>query len=151
VSDKEILSGNIRLAMSHVVPDLVQKVLKGQDPLHILGDGLQVRCYTYGGDIAKGIRVCMEHEAALNEDFNISIAQPTSVIELAAQIWAKVRGSDVTLRTVSDRPYQYDVRFRLPSVEKAKRLLGYEATTGLDGVLDEVIPWIAEQVKLGTI
>jgi UDP-glucose 4-epimerase len=151
VSDKEILSGNIRLAMSHVVPDLVQKVLKGQDPLHILGDGQQVRCYTYGGDIARGIKVCVEHEAALNEDFNISIAQPTSVMELAAQIWAKVHGPDVTLRTVSDSPYQYDVRFRLPSVEKAKRLLGYEATTGLGGVLDEVIPWIDEQIKLGAI
>ena len=35
----EIMSGNVKLAMSHVVPDLVQKVLKGQDPLHILGDG----------------------------------------------------------------------------------------------------------------
>ena len=41
--------------MSHVVPDLVQKVLKGQDPLHILGDGNQVRHYTYGGDLAAGI------------------------------------------------------------------------------------------------
>ena len=40
--------------MSHVVPDLVQKVLKGQDPLHILGDGSQVRHYTYGGDLARG-------------------------------------------------------------------------------------------------
>ena len=48
-------SGNIKLAMSHVVPDLVQKVVKGQDPLHILGAGEQVRCYTYGGDLAKGI------------------------------------------------------------------------------------------------
>ena len=71
-SDKEILSGNVRLAMSHVVPDLVQKVLKGQDPLHILGDGGQVRHYTYGGDLARGIRLCVEHPAALNEDFNLS-------------------------------------------------------------------------------
>ena len=55
LGDKEIPSGNIKLAMSHVVPDLVQKVLKGQDPLHILGDGDQVRCYTYGGDLARGI------------------------------------------------------------------------------------------------
>ena len=59
--DKEILSGNVKLAMSHVVPDLVQKVLKGQDPLHILGDGQQVRHYTYGGDLARGIRLCVEH------------------------------------------------------------------------------------------
>ena len=42
-SEKEILSGNIKLAMSHVVPDLVQKVLKKQDPLHILGNGNQIR------------------------------------------------------------------------------------------------------------
>ena len=39
--------------MSHVVPDLVQKVLKKQNPLHILGDRAQVRCYTYGGDLAR--------------------------------------------------------------------------------------------------
>ena len=51
----EVLSGNVKLAMSHVVPDLVQKVVKGQDPLHILGDGNQVRHYTYGGDLARGI------------------------------------------------------------------------------------------------
>ncbi len=51
LSKKEILSGNVRLAMSHVVPDLIQKVLKGQDPLHILGDGGQVRHYTYGADL----------------------------------------------------------------------------------------------------
>ena len=57
-SDIEVLSGNVKLAMSHVVPDLVQKVVKGQDPLHILGEGNQVRHYTYGGDLAKGHRHC---------------------------------------------------------------------------------------------
>ena len=54
------MSGNVKLAMSHVVPDIVQKVLKGQDPLHILGDGNQVRHYTYGGDLARGIRLAIE-------------------------------------------------------------------------------------------
>src|SRR5579875_2283557 len=61
LGDREILSGNIRLAMSHVGPDLVQKVIKGQDPLHILGSGQQVRHYTYGGDLASGIVTAMEH------------------------------------------------------------------------------------------
>ena len=55
LGDVEIDSGNVKLAMSHVVPDLVQKILKGQDPLHILGNGEQVRHYTYGGDLAQGI------------------------------------------------------------------------------------------------
>ncbi|WP_279579017.1 NAD-dependent epimerase/dehydratase family protein [Fodinicola feengrottensis] len=52
LGDERILSGNVELAMSHVVPDLVQKIVKGQDPLHVLGDGSQVRHYTYGGDLA---------------------------------------------------------------------------------------------------
>ena len=70
--DKEIASGNVKLAMSHVVPDLVQKILKGQDPLHILGSGQQIRHYTYGGDLARGIRLCAENPNARNEDFNLS-------------------------------------------------------------------------------
>ena len=56
LGDVEMLSGNVKLAMSHVVPDVVQKVLKGQDPLHILGDGSQVRHYTYGSDLARASR-----------------------------------------------------------------------------------------------
>src|SRR5262249_47268551 len=68
--EKEVLSGNVKLALSHVVPDLMLKVLKGQDPLRLLGDGSQVRHYTYGADLARGIRLCIEHPAATNEDFN---------------------------------------------------------------------------------
>jgi UDP-glucose 4-epimerase len=148
--DTHILSGNIRLAMSHVVPDLVQKVLKGQDPLHILGDGRQVRHYTYGGDLATGIRLAIESPAALNEDFNLSTDRSTTVLELAGLIWRKVRGDD-PLRIVSDTPYTYDVQKRVPSVEKARRLLGFEAKTTLSEALDEIIPWVREQIEIGGI
>ena len=134
--------------MSHVVPDLVQKVLKGQDPLHILGDGRQVRHYTYGGDLARGIRLAIESPAALNEDFNLSTAQATTVLELAALIWKKVRG-DEPFRYVSDQPYDYDVQMRMPSVEKARRVLGFEATTTLAQALDEIIPWVRAQIEAG--
>ncbi len=149
-SEKEVVSGNIRLAMSHVVPDLVQKVLKGQDPLHILGDGAQVRCFTYGGDVARGIRLCLEKEEATNEDFNLSNARATTVLELARIIWDKIV-KDRPFSFVSDEPYQHDVQRRVPSVEKAKRLLGFEAATKLEDVLDEVIPWVREQIELGGI
>ena len=149
-SDVDIRSGNVSLALSHVVPDLVQKVLKGQDPLHILGDGSQRRHYTYGGDLAKAIVLSLEHPKALNEDFNLSIATSTTVLELAALIWRKIHG-DRPLRTVSDPSYAYDVQRREPDVTKTRTLLGYEATTPLDKVLDEVIPWIREQVQAGRI
>ena len=147
----EVLSGNIRLAMSHVVPDLVQKVLKGQDPLHILGSGHQVRHYTYGGDLAKGVVTALEHPAAQNEDFNLSTAESTTVLELAERIWRYIKGPAVPLRVTHDDPFEYDVQRRIPSIEKAKRLLDFEATTSLDEMLSEVIPWIERAVQDGVI
>ena len=149
--DHDIMSGNVKLAMSHVVPDLCQKVLKGQDPLHILGDGSQVRHYTYGGDLARGIRLAMESPDALNEDFNLSTATSTSVRELAETIWRKVHGRQRELHLVSDPPYEHDVQRRVPDVRKANEVLGFEATTSLDRMLDEVIPWITRAVQAGTI
>jgi nucleoside-diphosphate-sugar epimerase len=150
VGDVEIMSGNVKLAMSHVVPDLVQKVLKGQRPLHILGDGEQVRHYTYGADLAKGIVIAMEHPAALNDDFNLSTAQSTTVHELAAVIWRKING-DEPLELVSDDPFEHDVQKRVPSVEKAREVLGFEATTTLEEMLDVVIPWIRQAIDDGLI
>jgi len=148
--DKKILSGNIKLAMSHVVPDFVYKVLKGQDPLHILGNGSQIRHYTYGGDLAKGIRLCIESEKAINEDFNLSTSISTTVLELATLIWKKING-DKPFRYVSDSPFKYDVQKRIPDVNKANRILGFEAKTSLSDALDEIIPWIRNQIEIGGI
>lgn len=151
IRDTAVMSGNVKLAMSHVVPDLVQKVLKGQNPLHILGDGSQIRHYTYGGDLARGIRLAVESPQALNEDFNLSTARSTTVRELAEVIWRKVRGDHAPVRLVSDPPYEHDVQMRVPDVRKAREVLGFEATTSLEEVLDEVIPWVREEISAGRI
>lgn len=150
LNEKEIMSGNVKLAMSHVVPDLVHKIYKGQNPLHILGNGEQIRHYTYGGDLAKGIRLCIESEKSINEDFNLSTPTSTTVKELATLIWMKING-DNNISFIYDSPYEYDVQKRVPSVEKAKELLGFEATTDLSATLDEVIPWIIHQIDIGNI
>ena len=149
--DCDVRSGNVKLAMSHVVPDLVQKVLKGQDELHILGSGNQARHYTYGGDLARGIRLAIEHPGALNDDFNLSTPVRTTVLELAQLVWRKIHGTSKPFRYVSDPAYPYDVQERSPDISKAKRVLGFEATTSLDEILDEVIPWVAEQIEVGQI
>jgi len=151
LGEVQVLSGNVKLAMSHVVPDLVQKVVKGQDPLHILGDGSQVRHYTYGGDLARGIVTCMTHPAARNEDFNISTAEATTVAELAGVVVRKIRGDGVPLRLEYAEPYEHDVQMRVPKIDKARDVLGFEATTPLEEMLDEVIPWITRAVEDGTI
>ncbi len=150
VRDAEVLSGNVRLAMSHVVPDLVQKVLKGQDPLHLLGDGTQIRHYTYGGDLARGIRLAIESDAAVNEDFNLSTAVSTTVLALAQAIWERINPGG-ELRWVSDPPFRYDVQRRVPDVGKARRLLGFEATTTLSQALEEIIPWVAAAIRANQI
>jgi len=149
VRDSDVMSGNVKLALSHVVPDLLLKVLKGQDPLHILGDGSQVRHYTYGGDLARGIRLAMESPKAINDAFNLSTARSTTVLELAECIWSKVHGSERPFAFVSDPPFEHDVQLRVPDVRKARDVLGYEATTSLETMLDEVIPWIRAEVDAG--
>lgn len=147
VSDVEIKSGNISLAMSHVVPDLVQKILRGQNPLHILGDGNQQRCYTYGADLARGIVSSLEVEEARNQDFNLSSPDVTTVFELAEKIWLKIYGDSQPFNFINEKAFQYDVQRRIPSVDKALSVLGFTASTSLDSMLDEVIAWVREAIK----
>jgi nucleoside-diphosphate-sugar epimerase len=141
ISEHEITSGNIKLMLSHVLPDLVNKVLKGQDPLHILGEGNQIRCYTNGRDLARGIRIVMESEKAINEDFNISTPQSTSVLELAKTVWEMIN-PDKEFKYISDDPFEYDVQKRIPNVSKAKEILGFEAEISLEESVKEVINYI---------
>ena len=60
-------------------------------------------------------------------------------------------GPDRPFRYVADEGFKYDVQCRIPDVSKARDRLGFEANTTLDAILDEVIPWITEQVKAGVI
>lgn len=150
--DSDVFSGNIKLAMSHVVPDLVQKILKGQNPLHILGNGQQRRHYTYAGDLARGICECITHPKALNDDFNISTEIGHTVEELARVIWVKIHGpGGPSFQFVAEEPFEHDVQNRVPCVDKVRNLLGVECTTSLEKGLDEVIPWVKEQITKGTI
>lgn len=148
LSDKEILSGNVKLAMSHVLPDLAQKALKGQKPLHILGAGNQIRHYTHGKDLARGIRLAVESESSLNNDFNISTSRSTSVLELANMVWKEVNGSE-SFDFVSEAAYEYDVQKRIPSTEKAKKVLGFESQITLEDGVKEVVSWVREQIQQG--
>ena len=147
IGEHQVSSGNIKLTLSHVVPDLINKCLKGQDPLHILGKGDQIRQYTNGKDIARGIRICFESEKAKNQDFNIGHSKSTTVLELAKLIWDRIN-PDKPFSYVSDPPFEYDVQKRIPSLKKAKEILGFEAKISLEDSLDEVISWMKEHSKI---
>ncbi len=132
-----------KLTLSHVVPDLILKTLKAEDSIEILGSGNQIRHYTYGEDLAKGIVTLLDHPGAKNDDFNLSTSESTSVIELAEMIWRKIKPNKDFVYTTTD-PYEYDVQKRIPSTNKAKEILGFQAETDLSEMLDIVIPWIKD-------
>lgn len=144
IGEHEVKSGNIKLMMSHVLPDLVNKILKGQSPLHILGNGEQIRCYTNGKDIGTGIRLCLESENALNEDFNISTSEAMNVKELATIAWNILKPND-KLEFIEESSFEYDVQKRIPDTSKAKRLLGFEAQISVKESVKEVVEWMKNQ------
>jgi nucleoside-diphosphate-sugar epimerase len=145
ISEHEITSGNIKLMLSHVLPDLINKTLKGQNPLHILGEGNQIRCYTNGKDLARGIRMVMESKEAINEDFNISTPQATSVLELAKIVWDTINPNE-EFKITHDDPFEYDVQKRIPDVNKAKELLGFKAEISLEESVKEVIEYLKNKI-----
>jgi len=106
-------------------PIWCRKSSRARTRLHILGEGNQVRHYTYGGDLARGIRLCIEHPAAVNQDFNLSTATRTTVLGAGELVWRRIHGSGKPFRYVSDKAYEYDVQERSPVTEKAGVCLAF--------------------------
>jgi nucleoside-diphosphate-sugar epimerase len=93
----------------------------------------------------------MESPDALNQDFNLSTPVKTTVLELAELIWQKIHKGRKPFRYICDPPFKYDVQERSPDTTKAEKVLGFRANTKLDEILDEVIPWIEQQILVGAI
>lgn len=146
LGEEEVYSGNIKMLMSHVLPDLIHKalLLDKENNMPILGDGNQIRHYTNGKDIARGIRMSLDSSNTINEDFNISSSVRTSVSELATLVWNKIHGCDPTFEHCD--PFEYDVQVRSPDVKKAKDIFGFEAEISLEESVDEVIQWMKNRV-----
>ena len=121
--------------IAHMVPDVIQQVPgagRGA-PLPIFGDGTQTRTLTHVDDIADGDR----HRDGLarrrcNEDFNISAGDELTVAEIArVDLGGLRRATPTRSRSSTCRAFEVDVVRRWPSVEKAQRLLGWEARIGV--------------------
>jgi len=131
--------------IAHAVPDLIRKVLSGQRPLQIFGSGEQTRTLTHVDDIADGIAIAMGHPAAENEDFNISASEEQTVAQIARVIWEACGQDPADFELECMPSFEVDVQRRWPSVEKARRLLGWEARIGLHEGIAGTVEWLRER------
>jgi nucleoside-diphosphate-sugar epimerase len=130
--------------IAHMVPDVIKKVLQGMKPLPIFGDGTQTRTLTHVDDIADGIVAAMAHPAGLNQDFNISASDERTVAEIARIIW-EACGEDPEQFALEHLPtFEVDVVRRWPSVEKAKRLLDWEARIDIHEGIARTVEWLRD-------
>jgi nucleoside-diphosphate-sugar epimerase len=131
--------------IAHAVPDLIRKVQAGQRPLEIFGSGEQTRTLTHVDDVAAGVVAAMASPAGLNEDFNISAAEELNVAGIARIVWEEC-GADPDEFALAPLPsFAVDVARRWPSVEKARRLLGWEATVDLRAGIRATARWLADR------
>jgi len=128
--------------IAHMVPDVIKKVLSGQRPLQIFGDGTQTRTITHIDDIADGIVTAMASEKALNEDFNISAGDEMTVAEICRVIWQECGNDPAELEFEHLPTFQVDVVRRWPDVSKAKELLGWEARIGVHEGIAQTVEWL---------
>lgn len=127
--------GENDLGLSHVFADYIKNIVKEQrTEIPIIGDGEQIRCFTWIGDVARGIADFSFDERASNQTFNLGNPEPITMKELASIIFEQARqkamiavnGNGLSFRT--EKSFPDDVRIRIPEVSKAKRVLGWEPT-----------------------
>lgn len=130
---------------SHVFSDMIEKVLvKKQNPLNILGDGEQIRCFTNIYDVADALSLFSLDDRARNQVFNIGNPEPVTIKELVAHIVKIGKQFDLLPNDYSisynHRPiYADDVKKRIPDVAKIKEVFGWQARIKLVESLTQYI------------
>lgn len=126
---------------AHVIPDLIKKILSGQYPLELLGDGKQVRCFTHVSDLAEGITAVMESEKAINDNFNIADPNPITMLDLAKLLWGII-GVKKPFKVKNMPGFKFDIKKRIPDTKKIEKILKWKTKMPLEKGLVEVVEWI---------
>jgi nucleoside-diphosphate-sugar epimerase len=133
--------------IAHAVPDLIAKALARQRPLQIFGSGMQTRTLTHVDDIADGLVTALESPAGENQDFNISASEELTVAGIAERIWVACGNDPDELEFEHLPSFEVDVQRRWPSVEKARRILSWEAEVSLEDGLAETVAWLRRDAQ----
>jgi nucleoside-diphosphate-sugar epimerase len=120
----------------------IETALAGRD-LVIHGDGSQIRAWCYVDDMIDAVLLCLEHPRAVGQSFNVGNTRSTVTIFDLAQRVRRLTGCP---GEIVFQPLHYtDVELRIPNVDKARELLGFEAQVELDEGLARTIAWYRER------
>ena len=122
-----------------------EAALAGRD-LTIHGDGSQIRAWCYVDDMVEALLLCLERPEAVGQSFNVGNARSTVTIYDLAQRIKRISGCP---GEIVFQPLHYaDVEIRIPNVQKARELLGFDARVDLDEGLERTIAWYRSRVAV---
>ena len=122
---------------SHVIPALIRKVLEGQNPINVWGDGSQTRSFLYVSDFVEGLMLATKHYAEC-VPINIGSEEEITIADLIRLI-IKIVGSDVKLEFDLSKPKGQPRR--IGDYSKARRLLNFSPKVPLAQGLEQTINW----------
>jgi dTDP-glucose 4,6-dehydratase len=125
----------MRLEDGRALPNFISQALAGK-PLTVFGDGSQTRSFCYVYDLIDGIRRLMDSDE--HDPVNLGNPEEISVLEFA-QMVTKLAGSASPLEFLPLPPD--DPKRRCPDISKARRVLGWQPTVGLEDGLTQTIEY----------
>ena len=135
-----------------VVPNFVKSAIKNE-PLKVHGDGTQSRCFGHVLDVVEGLTKVMESTECFGQVVNLGNDEEVTIKGLAEKA-IEMTGSASEIRYIPyDEAYGEgfeDMRRRVPSLEKAKRLVGYQPTRKLEDIINDVADQFREELKAET-
>ena len=102
--------------------------------------------FTYVKDVVNDLMVLMENEKAVGEVFNIGGTEEIAILDLAVKIIEMTNSKSAISLIPYDDVFQEgfeDIQRRVPSIEKIKKLIGFEPETSLDSILRQTIDYIS--------
>jgi UDP-glucose 4-epimerase len=133
-----------------VVPRFVHAAVKNE-PIEVHGDGTQTRCFGHVADVVEGLVKLLETPACFGQVINIGNDEEVSIKELAERACKQTNSSSEIRYLSYEEVYGdgfEDMRRRVPSLEKARGLIGYQPTRTLADIINDVAAEASDQRAL---
>lgn len=133
-----------------VIPRLVKQALMGQ-PITVYGDGKQSRTFTHVSEVVQALLKMVDTKGAMGQVVNVGGVEEVTILQLASRIKERTQSPSEIQLIPYDKAYPKDfedMKRRVPSTEKLKSLVGFAPTMKLDAILDDVIRYFREELKV---